>query len=788
MEKKTLTKRLRVESHPLTAPKSSPNSLPEQARALANQGMFKEALLLWERAVRQGTGLVLHPATPLVWMINARQYPKAVRHLALHEAVVRYDHPALWSLVREVLAMVAITLDPETRQASPWNNPPWHQATTLIQALHAVEAGDDWTVETLLATIYDDSPFLPFRRILASLITQERDADRILALLEEIPDSSPFATLANMARIRAFAPQERPAALLELPTEERTTAARLCGAPAKWIKLLAKLERSISPDELVTLLLNHADHLPKSANRATCLNLLPDCLELRIPFEKRFGALEEWERDRLLALHHERQQAFTKAIGYWRKCIHLLENNQDDPFNRSKIALLHHHIARIEQKEAHPSTTLIMDHLERSLTYDADDPAVWLELLQIRSRLGRERSAFFRCAEQAAKRFPDHEEILTFALTATMERGSFKKAAGMARRIHRLNPGHHDILTHCLSAHLQHARRRIQEGSFSIARRELLRAERLRLEGSQPIGLLSAMLEFLAGDPERGEHILENGRQQASQKCVHAVKAFLEASSLRVPPLVLDSFRRDLIRCDALPPEQTELVSLAGIITHHHPSQPDSVTEVVTLLTGYFRAGATLEFHPDEARLICEALSLTQRYPLLALHGRMAERRWPHDPIFTAYRAKGECENQPWRLQTEDYQRLLTASQQLMEQDPASAAMIQALLAIPHNQRAVDPLRGVPLSPARIPKPLENKLLRELRSRLRHEIQPGVDDAVLRETRNRLLETLAPTEFGQRGPAVLGYLLDRAFKLKPQRQHASQPRSPRQLEMDLMSE
>ncbi|MBF0213846.1 MAG: hypothetical protein HQM00_09840 [Magnetococcales bacterium] len=64
------------------------------------------------------------------------------------------------------------------------------------------------------------------------------------------------------------------------------------------------------------------------------------------------------------------------------------------------------------------------------------------------------------------------------------------------------------------------------------------------------------------------------------------------------------------------------------------------------------------------------------------------------------------------------------------------------------------------------------------------------DENAIREARNRLLETLAPTEFGQRGPAVLGYLLDRAFRLKPPRRSAShrQKSPPRQLEMDLISE
>ncbi|MBF0270594.1 MAG: hypothetical protein HQL98_00770 [Magnetococcales bacterium] len=791
MAKKTLSKRARAPEEFPPARSVEPNeSTLDRAREIAAKGMFKEALLLWERASRQGNATPLHPATPLVWMINARQYPRGARHFMTHESVLRYDHPALWSLTRELFAAAALTADPESRLLPPWNLPPWHHATTLHQAMQALKQGEELMVQTLLTPIGVDSPFLACRRVMESLMISTQAPERILGLLAEIPDSSPFAPLAALARARALPPEQRVALLLDLPTEERATGARLCGAQEKWIKLLLKLERTTPPGRLLELLLSHAELLPRVQTRAACLNLLPESLESRGSFEKKLGPLEEWERERLFALHHERQRSFAKAVGYWRKYLSLLENSPETEENRLKIALLYRRMAQLEQREAHPSTPQILQYLEKSLEYDPDHKPTWQELLHTRNRLGRERATFHRLADQAARRFPDDEGILAFAMAAAMEKGSFKKASGMARRIHTLNPGHDDILATRLSAHLQHARKRILEGEFAVARRELLRAERLRAEGSQPLGLLAAMLEFLAGDPDRGEEILEKGRQQALQKAVHAVKAFLEASILRVPPLILDGFRRDLIRCDGLAPNRDELVTLAGIITRSFSTQPDATSEAITLLSGYFRAGAKLTFDPGESRLLCEALSLTRRHALLALYARVAEKRWPDEPVFIYYRARGQCENQPWRLLDDDFQRLLAAKEEIQDKDPATAAMIHTLLAIPADRQPFDPLRSVPLSPARIPKPLENKLLRELRARLRDEMRSPQDENAIRETRNRLLETLAPTEFGQRGPAVLGYLLDRAFKLKPPRRsgHRRPTPIPRQLEMDLMTE
>ncbi|MBF0165631.1 MAG: hypothetical protein HQM01_14205, partial [Magnetococcales bacterium] len=437
-----------------------------------------------------------------------------------------------------------------------------------------------------------------------------------------------------------------------------------------------------------------------------------------------------------------------------------------------------------------PDTSKILQWLEKSLEHDPDHQPTWLEILETRYRLGRDRLTFHRLADRAAHRFPENEAILTLAMRAAMEKGSFKKASGVARRIQTINPAHDDILSERLGAHLQHARKRILEGRFTVARRELFRAERLCAEGTQPVGLLGAMLEFLAGDPRRGEEMLDEGRRQASQKSLHAVKAFLEGTALRLPGLMLDGFRRELIRCDALPADRSELVNIAGVITRACSTQPDAASEVMALLGGQLRDGSRLPFEAGELLMICEALALTRRHAMLTQYARIGERQFPDEPMFRYYRARGQCENQPWRLTDHDFQRLFDAEEALKESDPEASARIRTLLAIPSTHAPIDPLRGVPLSPARIPKLLESKLLRELRSRLQDELHGHTDAESLRQLRDRLLETLAPTEFGQRGPAVLGYLLDRALKLKPpRREEVNQPPPlPRQLELELSIE
>ncbi|MBF0418529.1 MAG: hypothetical protein HQL86_09815, partial [Magnetococcales bacterium] len=438
----------------------------------------------------------------------------------------------------------------------------------------------------------------------------------------------------------------------------------------------------------------------------------------------------------------------------------------------------------------HPDTPKILQWLEKSLEYDPNHKPTWMEILEIRHRLGRDRLTFHRLADRAAHLFPDDEAVLTLAMRAAMEKGSFKKASGVARRIQKINPGHDGILSERLSAHLQHARKRILDGHFAVARRELFRAERLSSEGSQPVGLLAAMLEFLAGDPRRGEEMLDEGRLQANQKSLHAVKAFLEGAALRIPSLMLDGFRRELIRCDALPAERSELVAIAGVLTQAWHTQSDATSEVMALLSGQLRAGLRLPFESGELQLICESLALTRRHAMLTLYARVGERQFPDEPIFRYYRARGQCENQPWRLTDHDFQHLLVAEETLRASDPETSARIRALLAVPTSHLPTDPLQGVPLSPARIPKLLEHKLLRELRARLRDELHGHTDAESLRQLRDRLLETLAPTEFGQRGPAILGYLLDRALKLKPPRREESAPQQPipQQLELELSFE
>ncbi|MBF0127802.1 MAG: hypothetical protein HQM02_11400, partial [Magnetococcales bacterium] len=187
---------------------------------------------------------------------------------------------------------------------------------------------------------------------------------------------------------------------------------------------------------------------------------------------------------------------------------------------------------------------------------------------------------------------------------------------------------------------------------------------------------------------------------------------------------------------------------------------------------------------------ICHTLAMTRRHPLLTLYGRLAETRWPQEPIFTYFRACGQCEGLAWRLSDLDFCTLLQAAEELRERDMEGAEMIHALLAIPASQRPVGPWHSIPLSPAKIPKPLETKLLKELRSRIRQTFQDNQDETAARAFKRQMIDSLMQTEFGQRGPLVLSYLIDRALKskLKSEKNTPSTPVSNPQLVMDLFLE
>lgn len=762
----------------------------KRALEIADKGMFKEAILLWEHATRLGSDTPIPMDTLLIWMINAQQHNKAIRFFTTHEAALQYSHPQLWTTSRELFALFSLLTDPESHPLPPWNAPPWNHSASARNALIAYSRGEVLAMRAYLTPIGTDSPFHPFRRILESLLLPSKEREKITALLHNIADTSPFAPLAAIARTRILPANELAQALLNLSPVARIPATMLCGVEEKHLKLLLKMEQAKTASQQITLLLTHADQLPLEATRNACLNLLPDCMEERGRFEKRFGSLEEFQRERLFALHHERQKSFSRAMTYWRKCLLLLENAPDTEENRLNIALLYQHLATIEQRYANPSTIQILDHLKNSLTFDPANQKTWLEMLNWRNRLKRDRHLFHQLADKAAKLFPKEEEILAFALTAAMEKGAYKKASVLARRIQKQNPNHASILETRLMTHLHHIRKRIGEGHFELARKELQRAENILFETSQPLCLLGAMLEFLEGNLQQGELYLEKGRELAQQRILYAVEAFHEAVKLKVPPLILDRFRRDLIQCDGTQPNREEIILIAEMVTNAHSRYGETARETMALLSGHYRKAAVLVYTLEEMRKVCEALAITHRYPLLALYGKIAETRWPQEPIFTYFRACGQCEAQAWRLTDTDFHALFQAAEELKGQDLEGATLINTLLAIPPSQRPTGLWHSIPLSPVKIPKPLEAKLLKELRSRLQEEFQANQDATAANALKKRLIETLASTEFGQRGPLVLGYLIDRAFKSKKSTESSSTHPfgSNQQLEMDLFYE
>ncbi|MBF0428775.1 MAG: hypothetical protein HQL94_07615 [Magnetococcales bacterium] len=650
-----------------------------RAKEIAANGLFKEAILLWEHATRLGTASTIPPATLLTWMINAQQYPKAVRFFTAHESILQYDHPQLWSIARELFAVVSLTGEPQT-----WQSPPWNQATSLRNALVAYSRGEDLTVRTQLVAIGPDSPFYSGRKILESLLELANQTEKITALLAGIPDTSPFAPLLALAHMRTLPKTAIITALLDLPPTSRIPASLLCGIDDKQLKSLLKISQTNLPCQQITLLFNHADALPHAQIRNASLNLLPDCIEERSRFEKRFGPLEAFERERLFALHHERQLSYVRAIAYWKKCILILENSTATPENRLKIALIYQHLASIEQKEQNPSIFRVIEHLENSLKLDPDNKKTWQELLSWKSRLKRDQQSYYQWADKASKRFPEDETFLSLAMATAMEKGSYKKASGIASRLQKLNPNRANMPETRLAAHLHHARKHILTKHFKLARKELARAAKLYLDPPQPLTLLTAMLEFLSGSPDAGSKRLDEGRNNDSQKVFYAVQAFHEAVALHIPTLILDRLRHDLIQCDATSPNREEVLAIADFSVNAFTKQPETTTECIILLSTYFYKAATLVYNQAEMRQLCLALNLSRRYTLLTLYGKIAENCWPNQPIFTFFRANGQTENQAWRLTDQDFYTLLLAEEDLKTNDPTGAALINALLAIPH--------------------------------------------------------------------------------------------------------
>lgn len=656
-----------------------------RAHDLAAKDMLQEALALW-RTRSELCGLPLVDGPYAEWLIRSG------------DARGAFDLLRMDSLSAEIRAHVEARLAPAALSASdesltrlPADSALLRHRPIALAALAALAKRDEGALEAHLRDIPFRSPYRDLRLILKALNSITKDDTQSAAeVMSRLNTSGPFEPLAAVARAALLPPAQWLATLNNCKPDAQQLLLDLAACPLTrrpFVLELARLGATPNATALIELLQRHRQHLPVAVTRII-RRLLPHDPGRFAGLQKSFGFLNGIEEARVYALEAELSGDNYAAEGSWLTFVDLCDTNTIDGKRMAAQAL-----RRISSKHHHPEEPggLCQDALEwiaRSVALDPHDRESLLKL--IRATRARQDLKTARGYLDAAMRlFPDDADILIEAVETALAGNSFKKAAGLAKRVLALDPINPRVRSLIGQSHLGHARKHLKSGKIDAAQKELDDASQW-LRTNQALGTL-ALLRGLA-ESDAGQAAAKLREAMAIFKTPALVGAFI---LIREAAGVLTTDKRQL----------RALLKQSGVAPDRVPA-PD---EVIALMRTLDDAGESLRkpskasdkglatafqiFHDPIARSIAHGFNLNDHLYVseaLSRHGarllamlsvKIALRRWPDYPAFVCLDAEINWGGDPWDIPQEQRAALeLAANRAHLDGDPRTVSRIDALL------------------------------------------------------------------------------------------------------------
>jgi len=615
-----------------------------RARALAAKGMFKEAAMVLENTLTQA-GTLHDPHLYVTCLIREGQQPKAAAYL-LH-SVVSGALPADKRATLEALAaalLVTVPVLPAPARPEPPEAARWRElAGASREALAAwVDGAPAEEMDRHLKRISLRSAFRPIRLLLQSLTTLPPDPERTRRRLETIGPGSPFFRFrqAVEAAVRAGPGLDTDVWHRLTPTQQ-AFAAETGGLQAAAVQSLGRLSTASrgGPAALFAWLLKQAD-LPQDEVKSACLNLLPQIPD-RVPqFETRFGPLPQLERHRVQALAAEARGDWRAVERSWSLAARQ-NSTAEDRISRLSSGVIYRHLARLAS--LHPEIEGDDDdgdgdgeifYLERSGEADPDHIPAVLERIAYYRREAREKD-WHRLADEAVQRFPDEGQILRQATQSAVARRAYKKAAGFARRLLKIDPINPGVRRQMIELQLAHARKQMRAKRPDLAAKELSQAAEWDRPDA-PSGLLRiarGLVALQSGEKEQAEAWLQEGVTLAGGGVAGWFRAVLEAELMRCAGGDARWLREELASARRTPPTKEPVMAVVSALGQVEVGEDKRALSGLLLGTqAWLEQGAGIVWSPAEFQLLVDVFVRFDAFELLATYARAARQREPANP------------------------------------------------------------------------------------------------------------------------------------------------------------
>jgi len=505
------------------------------------------------------------------------------------------------------------------------------QTNTLVKdwvfikdALSSYEQADYETCKAALKQIPFRSPYRDYATIIKGLMLIETDAS--LQLFNKIPANSTYKRLATVISLSKKSIES----LFneQLSSAELALIASLKGWNNKQINLINKLRKPHSNKTLLELVIKNWQFFGKEKSRQFCLALLPHYPRGIKVYEREFGSLSSFEKNRIFAIRSEQIGDIYEANEYWRECIKYLEKQQNSEL---KIALIYRHLVDLADNKEN-----IITDLEASLLYDPADKNTYLKLAKWYEDEG-ELKPYHKWVDTALKHLPKDPDILLLGMTSATRKKAFKKAVKFAQILLKIDPINAKARDCAIASHISHARKLIKTKKYTLASKELEKVNK----PNDIVQINQALLAIHASDNQATaiKMLEKDGICNRFRVIVESKRQFLDLKLTK----------------QNLTPNKTDALKLLNIINAYLAEKVDCLSESVEKIQATIIKMAKLDFSEDEMLSLCECFKNLANYDLLGKFATTANKRWSNHPAFMFYQVYAEINGKIFNLEPSQF-------------------------------------------------------------------------------------------------------------------------------------
>ncbi|RKZ37948.1 MAG: hypothetical protein DRQ49_15330 [Gammaproteobacteria bacterium] len=665
-----------------------------RAIALANKGMYKEAVVLWENRANLCTDKACFDQY-IHWLIKAGHHINAT-HLLMESAESLPDD-VTWPLWAHIGALLLVKSQ-NLLDILPADAALLKHYTLIKAALDAYYREEDTTTVEFLKQIPFRSPYRDLRTILNALLIIHSDPNGANVLLKKVHKDSPYAYFAQLIQLAGESEEILLEGLSKLEHHEVSFIAHLKGWDKERMKVISMLQIAAKRDShkaLMEVVIANRLIFGEDYSRQFCMALLPSYPAGIKFYERIFGTLSAYEKNRIIALNYEQKGQSYTAERYWRSCAENLKTRIESD-TAQKIAFILRHIVEMIEKRGDTDDDDVPAVLTESLALEPDDKPSYLKLIQWYQHQNDKKN-YQKWIDAAIKQFPLDSEVLFLAMEAATSKKAFKKAASLAKKLLKVDPINVKARQMAKFSHLSHARKLIQFGKYINARKELEQATQfersnqrsgvvqinqglLELQASgfikpkkrqakkriQP-GLLEAQCQngsnpkSVVPNPKSLE-LLQEGVQLAGGGIIGQFRVIVESKSqaletTEILPLLFPQNKRTPL------PTRHEVLELVNSINTYTKEGITFLKEAVEQVKEPLLRAMKLKFSQEEILSLCQSLKNVAHQPLLKQCADRALKRWPGHPSFFYYQVYGKANANIYQVSMQDIERLKNAAE-----------------------------------------------------------------------------------------------------------------------------